>query len=154
MRATLLCKVQVRARLAITVAAVLVAAAVAVTQSGLASAPIVGYWSLYGSVLQVKAIGSGSFEGSVVQQATGKCRPPVGHVILRVTGSGAHYTGGDEWYRQPDCAARFSKDARVDLADGDTVATLCSSGPFSDVAPVEDCVDLKRIAGYMARPGT
>lgn len=142
-----------RLRLAIPVAALLVVAAVAVTQWDLTAAPIVGYWSLYSSVLQVKAVGSGTFEGSVVESATGKCKPPVGHVILRVTGGGAHYTGGDEWYRQQDCAARFSKDARIDIGAGNAVATLCSSGPFSDVAPVEDCVDLKRIEGYRPMPG-
>ncbi len=152
MRATLLWKVQVRARIAITVTAVLVAAVVAVTHWGLNIEPIVGFWGWHDSVLQVKAVGSGSFEGSVVKRPTGACPPAVGHVVLKVTGSGTHYAGGDEWYRQQDCAARFSKDARIDIADGNTIATLCSSGPFADVPPVEDCVDLQRIADYVPRP--
>jgi hypothetical protein len=139
----------VRLRLTITLAAVLVAAAVAVTHWGPNTEPIVGFWSWHDSVLQVKAVGSGSFEGSVVERAAGACRPTVGHVVLRVTGSGAHYAGGDEWYRQQDCAARFSTDARIDLTDGNAIAMLCSTGPFADVAPVEDCVDLQRIVDYV-----
>lgn len=118
-----------------------------------AAAPIEGYWSWEGDgVQQVKSVGSGSFEGTMVKLATiGQCAAPVGHVVLKLHGSGTHYTGQDEWYRTGDCARKFSNNAIVNLTHGNQTAHLCSTGPFTDVAPVSDCVDLARIANY--KPG-
>jgi uncharacterized protein (DUF2147 family) len=143
----------VRTRFAIMLAAVLIAAACASTQSGSSPEPIVGYWSWHDGVLQIKSVGSGSYEGSVAKLRTGVCLPPLGHVILKIKGSGAHYTGGDEWYRDGDCATQFSTDAKVDLVNGNQTANLCSSGPFTDVPPVSSCLALQRIANYKPSPG-
>jgi len=115
-----------------------------------AAAPIEGYWSWEGDgVQQVKSLGSGNFQGTIVQAASiGQCAAPVGRVVLKLSGSSQHYTGQDEWFRDSDCARKFSNDAVVDLTNGNQTAHLCSTGPFTDVAPVHDCVDLKRLAGY------
>jgi hypothetical protein len=142
-----------RLKLAITIAVALVTVACASTQSGSSAAPIVGYWNWHDGVLQIKSVGSGSFEGSVAQLRTGQCIPALGHVILKIKGSGIHYTGGDEWYREGDCATQFSTNATVDLVGGNKTANLCSSGPFTDVPPVTSCLALQRIANYTPSPG-
>ena len=116
--------------------------------SSSAPAPIVGYWSWNDGVVQIKAVASNSFEGAFVQARTGSCIPAVGHVMLKLTGSGTHYTGQDEWYRLRDCASMFTHDTKVDLSNGNSNATLCSSGPFTDVAPVSDCKPLTRLPNY------
>jgi hypothetical protein len=146
-------RTKVRLKLTISLVAVLLVAACGGSQASPPAEPIVGYWTWHDGVLQVKAVGSGSFEGSLVQPRTGDCPPPIGHVILKVKGSGMHYKGGDEWYRTNDCAAMFSTDAKVDLVDGNKTANLCSSGPFTDVAPQSGCLALMRIANYKPSPG-
>ena len=115
-----------------------------------AAQPIEGYWSWEGDgVQQVKSLGSGNFEGTMVKLASiGQCAAPVGRVVLKLHGSGKHYTGQDEWFRESDCARRFSNNAVVDLMNGNKTAHLCSSGPFTDVQAVSNCVDLARIANY------
>jgi hypothetical protein len=112
--------------------------------------PIEGYWSWEGDgVQQVQSVGSGNFEGTMVKVASlGECAAPVGYVVLKVHGSATHYTGQDDWYRTGDCARRFSNDAVVDLTNGNKTAHLCSTGPFTDVAPVHTCVNLTRIANF------
>jgi hypothetical protein len=137
----------VRWRLALLVLAC-TAAACGNSSSGSPAAPIVGYWSWNDGVVQIKSVGSNSFEGAFVQARTGSCIPKVGHVMLKLTGSGAHYTGEDEWYRLRDCASMFTHDTKVDLSNGNNTATLCSSGPFTDVAPVSDCKPLTRLPNY------
>ena len=115
-----------------------------------AAEPIEGYWSWEGDgVQQIKSQSSGNFEGTMVKLASiGSCAAPVGHVVLKLHGSAKHYTGQDEWYRTTDCARKFSTNAVLDLTSGNKSAHLCSTGPFTDVAPVSNCVDLLRIAGY------
>jgi hypothetical protein len=115
--------------------------------------PIVGYWSWEGDgVQQVISLGSGNFQGTMVQLASiGACAAPVGRVVLKLQGSGNHYTGQDEWYRESDCARKFSNNTVVDLTNKGQTAHLCSTGPFTDVAPVSDCIDLKRILNYKAK---
>jgi hypothetical protein len=117
---------------------------------GQSAQPIEGYWSWEGDgVQQVKSLGSGNFQGTVVQAASiGQCAAPVGRVVLRLHGSGNRYGGQDEWFRDSDCARRFSADAVVDIINGSQTAHLCSTGPFTDVAPVSNCVDLKRMAKF------
>jgi hypothetical protein len=123
------------------------------TCGGAAAEPIDGYWQWEGDgVQQVRSTGAGSFEGVIVKVASiGQCAAPKGRVVLKLVGGGTHYTGQDEWYRDGDCARRFSNDAVIDLSHGNQTAHLCSSGPFTDVAPVHNCLDLKRIASY--KPG-
>ncbi len=120
------------------------------TCGGHAAEPIEGYWSWEGDgVQQVKSLGSGNFEGTLVKVASiQRCAAPVGRVVLKLHGSGKHYTGQDEWFRESDCARRFSNDAVVDLINGNNTAHLCSTGPFSDVPPGSPCVDLVRIKNY------
>lgn len=113
-----------------------------------ASAPIVGYWTWDDGVIQVKSVGSGKFEGRFVKARTGECPPAVGRLVLKFSGSGTHYTGQDEWYRTPDCATRFSKDAKFDVSNGNQSAKLCSSGPFTDVPAKSNCKELTRLPNY------
>jgi hypothetical protein len=138
----------VPARLALVIA-LLAVASCGGTCGSQSAAPLEGYWSWEGDgVQQVKSVGSGMFEGTIVRAATIACAAPVGRVVLKLQGSGTHYTGHDEWYRERDCARRFSNDAVVDLVNGSQTAHLCSSGPFTDVSAVHNCVDLKRITNY------
>jgi hypothetical protein len=114
-----------------------------------ATQPIEGYWSWEGDGVQQITAGSTGFEGTIVKASSiGRCAAPIGRVVLRLTGSGNHFTGQDEWFRDSDCARRFSNDAVVDLINGNKTAHLCSSGPFTDVAPVSNCVDLSRILDF------
>jgi hypothetical protein len=113
-----------------------------------AASPIEGYWSWEGNgVQQITSTGSANFQGTVVKQSTtSECPAAVGRVVLKVHGTGAQYTGQDEWFRTGDCARKFSNDAVVDLSSGNALAHLCSTGPFTDVSPVHDCTDLMRVA--------
>ena len=112
--------------------------------------PIAGYWSWEGNgVQQIRSVASTSYEGTIVQASTtSPCPAAVGRVVLKLTGSGTRYRGQDEWFRDSDCARRFSNDAVVDLVSGKNTAHLCSTGPFTDAAPVSDCVDLTRILNF------
>jgi hypothetical protein len=146
-----------RSRLAsqLALVTVLVAAASCGSFCGSSQAvtqPIAGYWSWEGDgVQQIKSADSG-FEGTVVKVATfGQCAAPLGRVVLKLSGSGTHYTGQDEWFRFSDCARRFSNNAVVDLKNGNQIAHLCSTGPFPEVQQVSNCVDLTRIANF--KPG-
>ena len=114
--------------------------------------PIEGYWTWEGDgVQQIKSIGSGNFQGTIVQAATiGQCAAPVGRLVLKLHGAGTHYTRQDEWFRDSDCARLFSNDAVVDLTNGGQIAHICSNGPFTDVPPISSCVDLKRMPQFKA----
>ena len=104
--------------------------------------PISGYWSFKGGVVQVRAEGSG-FQGIVVRRPqSGACAEPTGYVLLKLNGSGNHYTGSEEWWEEPGCQRRYSNSATIDIS-GDT-AHLCSKDPFPGPPPSE-CVDLKRL---------
>ena len=117
------------------------------TQS--AAQPIEGYWSWEGDGVQQITVGSTGFAGTIVKaSSTSRCAAPVGRVVLKLTGSGNHYTGQDEWFRDSDCARRFSNNSVVDLINGGKTAHLCSSGPFTDVAAVSNCVNLDRILNF------
>ena len=121
--------------------------------SSAVSAPIVGYWNWNDGVIQIKASGSGSFEGAFARAETYPCPQKVGHVILKLTGGGSSYTGQDEWYHDPpaDCTARFSSDAKVTLSNSNNTAVDCSDGPFTDVPAVHDCKTLTRATNF--KPG-
>jgi hypothetical protein len=115
-----------------------------------AAQPIEGYWSWEGNgVQQIRNVGSTNFEGTIVQASTtSPCAAPVGRVVLKLTGSSNRYTGQDEWFRDSDCARLFSNDAVINLINGNKTAHLCSTGPFTDVTPVSNCVDLSRILNF------
>jgi hypothetical protein len=116
-----------------------------------AAQPIEGYWSWEADGVMKVTVGSTGFVGTIVKaSSTSQCPAPIGRVVLKVTGSGNHYTGQDEWFRDSDCARRFSNDTVVDLINGSKTAHLCSTGPFTDVAPVSNCVDLSRIPNFKA----
>jgi len=134
-------------------AIVLAVAACGPTCGQAAAQPIEGYWSWEeNGVQQITSTGSGDFEGTIVKQSTAvECPAKVGRVVLKVHGSGTHYTGQDEWFRTGDCARKFSNDTVVDLMKSNSVAHLCSTGPFADATPVHDCTDLMRLASF--KPG-
>jgi hypothetical protein len=115
-----------------------------------AAEPIQGYWAWESDgVQQITSLGSGDFQGTIVKASSiGRCAAPVGRVVLKLHGSAKPYTGQDEWYRESDCVRRFSSNAVVDLTNGNNTAHLCSTGPFTDVAPVSDCLDLVRLPKY------
>ena len=115
-----------------------------------AGQPIEGYWSWEGNgVQQIRNVGSTNFEGTIVQASTtSPCPAPVGRVVLKLTGNGTRYSGQDEWFRDSDCARLFSNDAVLNLINGNKTAHLCSTGPFTDVTPVSNCVDLTRILNF------
>ena len=94
---------------------------------------------------------STGFVGTMVKSSsTSRCPAAVDRVVLKLTGTGNHYTGQDEWFRDSDCARLFSHDTVVDLTNGSKTAHLCSSDPFTDVPPVSNCVDLSRILYFKA----
>jgi hypothetical protein len=115
-----------------------------------AAQPIEGYWSWEGNgVQQIRNVGSMNFEGTIVQASTtSPCPAPVGRVVLKLTGNSTRYTGQDEWFRDSDCARLFSNDAVLNLINANQTAHLCSTGPFTDVTPVSNCVDLSRILNF------
>jgi uncharacterized protein (DUF2147 family) len=118
------------------------AALLASACGGGSAQPINGYWSFKGGVIQVRAEGPG-FSGTVVRQPqSGDCAEPIGYVLLKLSGSGSHYTGAEEWWEAPGCERRYSNSATVDIS-GDT-AHLCSKDPFPGPPPSE-CVDMKRL---------
>jgi hypothetical protein len=105
-------------------------------------APIAGYWSFKGGAIQVRGSGSG-FEGVIVRKPdSGDCAEPPGYVLLKLNGSGSHYTGQEEWWEDPGCERRYANGATVDVT-GDS-ARLCSPDPFPGPPPSE-CVDMKRL---------
>ena len=140
----------IRPGLALMALMLVVASCVGTSGSQLAPQPIEGYWSWEGDgVQQIRNVGSTNFEGAIVRASTtSQCAAPVGRVVLKLTGSGNRYTGQDEWFRDSDCARRFSNDAVVNLVNGNKTAHLCSTGPFTDVTPVSNCVDLSRILNF------
>ena len=83
-----------------------------------------------------------SFSGTMMQSVA------QAWLMLKLTGSGTRYTGQDEWFRDSDCARRFSNDTVVNLLNGNQTAHLCSTGPFTDATPVSNCVDLNRILNF------
>lgn len=107
------------------------------------TAPIVGYWSFKGGVVDIQAKGSG-YEGVIVRRPTdGTCAEPLGYVLLKLNGSGSHYTGQEEWWQDPGCERLYSKKATIDVSGA--TAHLCSDDPFPGPPPSE-CVDLGRLA--------
>jgi hypothetical protein len=131
--------------------AVLLAVAACGPTCGQAAAqPIEGYWSWEDNgVQQIKSTGSGKFEGTIVKKSTtSKCPAAVGRVVLKLDGGGTHYTGQDEWFRNADCARKFTNDTVVDMMKSDSIAHLCSTGPFTDATPVHDCTDLTRLSNF------
>jgi hypothetical protein len=139
-----------RPSLAFVVLILVVGSCGGICGSPAAAQPIEGYWSWEGNgVLQIRNVGSTNFEGTIVQASTtSPCAATVGRVVLKLTGSGTRYTGQDEWFRDSDCARRFSNDTVVDLINGNKTAHLCSTGPFTDVGPVSNCVDVNRILNF------
>ena len=139
-----------RVRRVVALAALVIGTATCGTCGGgnAAQQPIVGYWTWNDGVMQISAIGSNTFEGALVKAESGTCAPKVGHVILDLIGSGTSYTGQDEWYREADCAAKFSTDAKVTLSHGNNTATDCSTGPLTDVAANHNCKTLARLPTF------
>jgi hypothetical protein len=109
----------------------------------------VGYWAdTSGGVVRISSVGSGNFEGKVVQSRTsGDCPAEVGRVIIKVHGSGTHYTGSDEWWQAPQCDRRFSNTTTIDLSHGNQTAHLCSKDPFPGEPP-SNCYDMTRQASF------
>jgi hypothetical protein len=131
------------------VALMLVAASCGTCGSQSAAQPIEGYWPWESDGVMHITVGSPGFVGTIVKaSSTSRCPAPVGRVVLKLSGSGNHYTGQDEWFRDSDCARLFSNDAVLDLTNGGKTAHLCSTGPFTDIAPVNSCLDLSRIQNF------
>ena len=113
------------------------------------AAPIVGYWSFKGGVVQVKADGS-QYDGTIVSKPqSGSCAEPVGYVLLKLSGSGSHYTGEEEWWSEPGCERMYSNTAVIDISG--STAHLCSKDPFPGGGESE-CVDMQRLNGPHATP--
>ena len=93
---------------------------------------------------------SGSdFQGVVVQKRTqGDCPEPVGDVLLKLSGSGTHYTGQWQWWQSPSCNRKFAGGAILDLKDGDNTAHVCSKNPFGGGG--SQCLDFKRVSNFKA----
>lgn len=115
--------------------------------------PIEGYWSSpAGAVIQVKRSGS-DFIGTVVQKRSqGDCVEPVGDVLVKLQGSGRHYTGQWQWWQSPACARRYAGGATLDLRNGDQTAHLCSKDPFSSSGGNSQCLDWKRVSNFKPSP--
>ena len=110
-----------------------------------AAAPIVGFWTFKGGVIQVRA-GASGYEGVVVKKPqSGDCAEPVGYLLLKLKGSGNHYTGSEEWWTDPTCERRYSDDATIDVSGA--TAHLCSGDPFPGPPPSE-CVDMQRLKSF------
>jgi hypothetical protein len=128
--------------LLVVVATVILAGACSPFCAAASTAPILGYWSFKGGVVQVRENGS-RYDGVIVRRPTdGDCAEPDGYVLLKLSGSGSHYTGAEEWWESPGCDRRYSNTAVVDL-NGNT-AHLCSKDPFPGQADSE-CVDMERL---------
>ena len=111
------------------------------------SASIVGYWTFKGGVVDIRPAGSG-FNGIVVRRPqSGPCAEPDGYVLLKLNGSGNHYTGQEEWWSEPTCERLYSHTAMVDVA-GDT-AHLCATDPFGGSSDSE-CLDMGRLKSLPA----
>ncbi len=114
------------------------------SSSTAANAPIVGYWSFKGGVVHIQASGSG-YEGVITRSpADGPCAEPVDYVLLKLSGSGNHYTGAEEWWEEPGCARMYSNTATVDVSGA--TARLCSKDPFPGGGE-QECADLARQSG-------
>ena len=134
-------------RTAVLLAAVLLLAGSCGTCGGgstSATASIVGYWSFKGGVVQVKP-GGPQFEGVIVRKPqSGTCAEPVGYVLLKLSGSGNHYTGAEEWWTEPTCERMYSNTAVIDVSG--STAHMCSKDPFPGGGESE-CVDMLRMNG-------
>jgi len=107
----------------------------------------VGYWTFKGGVVDIRPVGSG-FNGVVVRHPdNGPCSEPDGYVLLKLNGSGNHYTGQEEWWEEPNCERIYSNTAVIDVA-GDT-AHMCSGDPFPNPQGSE-CVDMTRLKSLPA----
>lgn len=112
--------------------------------SSAATAPIVGYWSFKGGVVHIQASGSG-YDGTITTKPTdGPCAEPVGYVLLKLSGSGNHYTGAEEWWDSNGCPRMYSNTATVDVKG--STAHLCSNDPFPGGGE-QECVDMQRQSG-------
>jgi hypothetical protein len=112
--------------------------------SSSANAPIVGYWSFKGGVVSIQPAGAG-YDGTITRQPTdGPCAEPVGYVLLKLSGSGRHYTGAEEWWDSAGCVRMYSNTATVDISG--STAHLCSNDPFPG-AGEQECVDMQRQSG-------
>jgi hypothetical protein len=127
-----------------------VAAACSLGQS--APEPIEGHWSTTaGAVVQIKKAGS-DYQGVIVQKRTqGDCIEPIGDVLLKLKGSGQHYTGQWQWWHTPGCETRYADGATFDVKDKNNTAHLCSKDPFPGTPP-SDCLDLTRVSKFKAKP--
>jgi hypothetical protein len=106
------------------------------------SASIVGYWTFKGGVVQVKQDGS-AYQGVIVRRPeSGACAEPIGYVLLKLSGSGNHYTGSEEWWEEPSCDRLYSNTAVIDVSGA--TAHLCSKDPFPGGGESE-CVDMQRL---------
>ena len=74
----------------------------------------------------------------------GACAEPVSYVLLKLSGSGNHYTGAEEWWEAPGCARMYSNTATVDVKGA--TARLCSKDPFPGGGE-QECVDMPRQSG-------
>lgn len=110
---------------------------------GGASSPVVGHWTFKGGVVDIQPSGGG-FQGVITQRPTDSaCPEPVGYVLLKLSGSGNHYTGSEEWWLLPDCSRVYSNTATFDLSGAS--ARLCSRDPFPGGGETE-CVSMARLA--------
>jgi hypothetical protein len=114
--------------------------------------PIVGYWATdAGAVVQVKKVGS-DYQGMIVQKRSqGDCIEALGDILLKLKGSGQHYTGQWQWWHTPSCETRYADGATVDLKDKNNTAHLCSKDPFPG-SPPSECLDLKRVSNFKPSP--
>ena len=114
------------------------------SSSSTASAPIVGYWTFKGGVVQIATSGSG-YDGTITTKPTdGPCAEPVGSVLLKLNSSGNHYTGAEEWWDSNGCVRMYSNTATIDVTGA--TAHLCSNDPFPGGGE-QECVDMQRRSG-------
>jgi hypothetical protein len=95
--------------------------------AALASEPIVGRWSQFGGVIEYFATGPTTFEARVIEQNNLSCRDR--DPAIRLSGSGAHYTGTIRYYFTGSC--EFAGDGTLDItlgAGGDS-GHLIAQGP-------------------------
>lgn len=126
----------------ILIVAVLLAAAACGT-CGSRSDSILGYWTFKGGIVQIKVSGSGFAGVIVATPQSGPCAEPDGYVLLKLSGSGNHYTGSEEWWSEPTCQRLYSNTAVIDVSGA--TAHMCSKDPFPDPGP-DDCVDMQRLS--------
>jgi|SRR5579859_5698862 len=129
-------------RATVLVMAILMITASCGTGGMSASAPIVGYWTFKGGVVQVREEGTGYLGVIVRRPQSGTCAEPTGYVLLKLSGSGNHYTGSEEWWEEPSCSRLYSNTAVIDVSGA--TAHLCSKDPFPGGGESE-CVDMGRL---------